>query len=130
MGRGLIGLFLLGAMLLSMDVFATAHGEGLNPLETERYLRLPNGDWLVYRFHPTADSGVKLFRMDSNVSKERWRTTCKPLGVEHSKYNHHVQVTLEKEVLKVVSKGNGGSFEEWIDVSSGKQNRRKEYKVQ
>lgn len=92
--------------------------------EYEKALRLPGGDWVVFRYHGSADSGVRVTRMDAQMTNQRWRTQCQSLGVEHSKYRHDVELTRHGDRLKVVSLGSGGKFEEWLDLATGKQLRR------
>lgn len=93
--------------------------------EFEKAVRVPGGDWIVYRYHGSADSGVHVSRMDSKMTDQRWRIYCIPLGVEHSKYRHTVEVTLVADRMKVASVGSSGEFEEWLDLATGKQISRK-----
>ena len=93
--------------------------------EFEKALRLPDGDWIVYRYHGSADSGVRVSRMDAKMTDQRWRVNCQSLGVEHSKYRHEVDLARIGDRLKVISVGSGGEFEEWLDLATGKQISRK-----
>lgn len=93
--------------------------------EAERALRLPDGDWVVYRYHGSADSGVRVSRLDAKMTDLRWRVNCQGLGVEHSKYRHEADLSRVGDRLKVVSVGSSGEFEEWLDLATGKQLSRK-----
>lgn len=93
--------------------------------EFEKALRLPDGDWVVYRYHGSADSGVRVSRMDAKMTDLRWRVNCQSLGVEHSKYRHEVDLTRVGDRLKIVSVGSSGEFEEYLDLATGKQFSRK-----
>lgn len=93
--------------------------------EFEKALRLQDGDWVVYRYHGSADSGVRVSRMDAKMTNQRWRVNCLPLGVEHSKYRHSADLSRIGDRLKVVSVGSSGEFEELLDLATGKQLSRK-----
>lgn len=93
--------------------------------EHEKAIRLPDGDWIVYRYHGSADSGVRVSRMDAKMTSQRWRVNCQGLGVEHSKYRHEVNLSRVGDRVKVVSVGSSGEFEEWLDLATGKQISRK-----
>ena len=93
--------------------------------EFEKALRLLDGDWVVFRYHGSADSGVRVSRMDAKMTEQRWRVTCPALGVEHSKYRHEVNLSRVGDRLKVVSVGSSGEFEEWLDLADGRSISRK-----
>jgi len=85
-----------------------------------RLVQVPGGDLVAYYYSPNSDSGVSLQRFDPCKGTVRYRATCKPLGVDHSKYRHEATVTVEKRALKIVSKATGGTFSELRDLDTGK----------
>ncbi|MFT3883077.1 MAG: hypothetical protein QM703_25925 [Gemmatales bacterium] len=93
-------------------------------LNAERAVRLPDGDWLVYRYGTNSDSGVQVIRADAVMTKVRWQAECKPLGVAHSKYYHRAEVEIKNNeaiVNSIANNGQGGKFEEKLDLATGKQ---------
>jgi hypothetical protein len=96
-------------------------------MDAERAVRLNDGDWVVIRYCTISDSGVEVYRMDATMTKRRWRTECKALGVPHSKYYHRADVDVKNNeaiVTSVANHGNGGRFEEKLDLATGKQTSR------
>jgi hypothetical protein len=96
-------------------------------LDAEKAVRLPGGDWLVYRYGTMSDSGVQVIRADAVMTKVRWQVECKPLGVAHSKYYHRADVEIKNNqalVTSIANHGHGGSFEEKLDLATGKQAAR------
>jgi hypothetical protein len=61
-------------------------------------------DRIYLRYGVARDSGVEVERSTSNHVV--WRVHVKPLGVEHSKYNHHVFARIRGGNLHVYSSGN------------------------
>lgn len=123
MSRWLIVMGLVLGMLplvQAADVALDLPGEA----EFEKALRLPGGDWVVFRYHGSSDSGVRVTRLDAKMTEQRWRTQCQSLGVEHSKYRHDVTLSRLGDRLHVVSIGSGGKFEEWLDLATGKPLKR------
>jgi hypothetical protein len=62
--------------------------------------------------------------MDAVMTKQRWLTECKALGVAHSKYYHKTDVDIkgnEAIVTSVANQGLGGRIEERFDLATGKQ---------
>lgn len=93
-------------------------------LNAERAVRLPDGDWLVYRYGTISDSGVQVIRTDAVMTKVRWQTECKPLGVSHSKYYHRGEVEIKNNeaiVTSIANHGQGHSFVETLDLATGKK---------
>ncbi len=86
-----------------------------------RIFRLPEG-WVVYAWHPFADSGVDV------VLLGKWRTSVHELGVGHSEYNHvaYVQPRTDASLL-VVSQGDSGTIVEQLEQETGKTLRCIEY---
>jgi hypothetical protein len=58
---------------------------------------------LYIRYGPISDSGVGLERTTNNVVV--WRAYVQPLGVEHSKYRHQVNVRIKDDKIMVMSIG-------------------------
>lgn len=122
-------LVLSCCLLLSPSVFTddpVKDGLPARPhwLDAERAVRLSDGDWLVYRYGSHSDSGVQIIRADAVMTKVRWQTECKPLGVAHSKYYHRGEVEIKNNeaiVTSIANHGNGGSFVEKLDLATGKQ---------
>jgi outer membrane protein assembly factor BamB len=79
------------------------------------------GDLLCFRFGGIHDSGVKVIRFDPQTGKTLWKSTCAPLGVDHSKYRHRATVAVEGSQVRVTSRGSFGSFVEVLDLETGKQ---------
>jgi hypothetical protein len=97
----------------------------------EKAVHLEDGDWIVYRYMEMSDSGVEVYRMDSVMTKERWHTECKPLGVEHSRYYHKADLEVkgnEATVTSIANHGHGGRFDEKLDLTTGKQISRTQKK--
>ena len=93
-------------------------------LNAERAVRLPDGDWLVYRYGTISDSGVQVIRADAVMTKVRWQAECQPLGVAHSKYYHRAEVEIKNNeaiVNSIAGNGQGGKFEEKLDLTTGKR---------
>ncbi|HQR09331.1 MAG TPA: hypothetical protein PLN21_21085 [Gemmatales bacterium] len=93
-------------------------------LNAERAVRLPDSDWLVYRYSTNSDSGVQVIRADAVMTKVRWQAECQPLGVSHSKYYHRADVEIKNNeaiVSSIANNGHGGTFEERLDLATGKQ---------
>ena len=110
--------------------------EGLPPVDRSRFdkaIRLADGDWLVYSYQITSDSGVQIRRMDPTMSKQRWQVRCKGLGQFHGQFGQDVEANLlgawnEVQITCRTRGGWGGegsSFQERLDVASGKQIERK-----
>jgi hypothetical protein len=125
--------FLLASTLMLAALVPTAADPptGLPPLipgmDAERAVRLSDGDWLVYRYGTRSDSGVELLRMDSVMTKRRWRAECKCLEVPHSKYYHKADVDIKNNeaiVTSIANNGHGGCFEERLDLATGQQTAR------
>jgi outer membrane protein assembly factor BamB len=85
---------------------------------------LKGGDLVVFLHGLINDSGVQMARVDPASGKVVWRHSCKPLGVDHSKYRHTAAVAVEGDRLRVTSRGSGGTFVELLDLKSGKQLKR------
>ena len=75
-------------------IFAKGEYIDLNTNATEK---------LYIRYGPITDSGVELERTTNNVVV--WRVHVQPLGVEHSKYRHQVNVRIEDDKIVVISIG-------------------------
>jgi hypothetical protein len=88
-------------------------------------LRLPGGDLIAFCYGMISDSGVQVVRLDPARGVVRWRASCAPLGVRHSKYRHRATVTVTAGgQLKVVSRGSFGTFTEILDLGTGRQRSR------
>ena len=79
---------------------------------------LKDGDLLAYLYGRISDSGVQVVRFTPE-GKESWRTDCAGLGVDHSKYQHRVKLTVDGERVRVSSRASGGRFDEILDLGSG-----------
>jgi hypothetical protein len=110
--------------------------EGLPPVDRSRIdkaIRLADGDWLVYSYQITSDSGVQVYRIDPTMSKRRWQARCEGLGQFHGQFGQDVEANLLgawNEVLITCQTrggwgGEGKSFEERLNVATGKQIERK-----
>jgi len=113
---------------------AKVAAEGLPPVSpslVDKAIRLADGDWLVYRYKVSSDSGVLVYRMDSAMSKRCWQAQCKALGQAHEQYGQKVdaEVVGKEAIITCQSQGgwggDGNSFEERLDVATGKQIERK-----
>jgi outer membrane protein assembly factor BamB len=82
------------------------------------------GDLVVFQYHSFSDSGVDVLRLNAVTGRRVWRASCPPLGVDHSEYYHHAEVTVEGERLRVTSEGASGTFVEWLDLRTGKRLKR------
>jgi outer membrane protein assembly factor BamB len=84
-------------------------------------LELEGGDLLAFLYCRIADSGVQVVRLDPEGGKQVWQTSCRGLGVAHSKYEQHAEVEIDGEFVKVTSRGSYGTFVELLDLASGRQ---------
>ena len=99
----------------------------------DKAIRLADGDWLVYSYRITSDSGVQVCRMDPTLSKRRWQARCKGLGQEYFQFGQDVEANLLGAWNGVFITcrtrggvhGEGNRFEERLDVATGKQIERK-----
>jgi hypothetical protein len=87
---------------------------------------LPGGHLLAFLYHPIADEGVWVARLDPATGEEVWHAHCPGLGVCHSKYLHEADVALGSGGVRVTSRGSGGEFVEVRDVGSGRRLGREE----
>ena len=79
------------------------------------------GDALSIRYGTTWDSGVELERI--RAGEVVWRKYVQPLGVEHSRYRHKVQVTIapdESDIVRITSTGVK-VIHESLSLSDGRQ---------
>jgi hypothetical protein len=79
------------------------------------------GDLLAFRYEPMSDSGVDVVRIEPTAGKTVWKTHCKSLGVDHSKYSHRAKLTIEPTTVRVTSEASGGCFFEVLDMRDGRQ---------
>jgi outer membrane protein assembly factor BamB len=94
-----------------------------NFVHETKVIVLPGGELLLYNFGAISDSGVELVRLDKD-GKERWRSSCKPAGVDHSEYYHQAYITLRGDDMIVVSQGSYANFIEIVDAKSGVSKQR------
>ena len=94
-------------------------------------IRLADGDWLVYSYRPSSDSGVKVYRMNPTMTKHRWQAQCNDLGQSHDQFFQKVEadVVADQVILTCQTRGGeggeGNRFEERLDLATGKQVERK-----
>jgi RNA polymerase sigma factor (sigma-70 family) len=109
-------------------------GQGLPSVHrsmVDKAVRLADGDWLVYRYQPTSDSGVQVYRMDSTMSKRRWHARCNGLGQAHEQFGQSVDANVVADQVIITCEtrggwgGDGSHFEERLDLATGKQIERK-----
>jgi hypothetical protein len=109
-------------------------GDGLPAVSrsmVEKAVRLADGDWLVYRYRPVSDSGVQVYRMNPTLTKRRWQAQCKGLGQFHEQFGQRVEADVVGDQVIITcrtvggSGGEGTSFEERLDLATGKQVERK-----
>ena len=73
---------------------------------------------LFLRYSPIADTGVEL---EVTIHGRRiWSGFVDPLGMAHSAYSHSVECFVGDAVLKIRSKGSGGTIVEDRDTANGK----------
>lgn len=89
------------------------------------FIDLANQERLLFKYCRISDSGVELERT-SKGGELLWRTQVPPLGVEHSRYRHEVNVTVSKGVIQVTSTG-AKIIIAAIDLETGKQLSRDIY---
>jgi outer membrane protein assembly factor BamB len=82
------------------------------------------GDLVAFRYDRISDSGVQLVRLRRTTGEAVWRACCDRLGLKHSKYRHDAKATVEGERLRVTSRGSFGTFEEVLDLRTGKRLKR------
>jgi hypothetical protein len=85
------------------------------------FVDLPGGGLLAFLYNRISDSGVQVIRLDPATGKQLWQADCKPLGVGHSNYSHYAIVVVQRDRVKVVSRGSYGTFVETLDLKSGRQ---------
>jgi hypothetical protein len=87
---------------------------------------LPDGDLLAVHYCCASDSGVHLIRLDPRTGEKVWQTSCSRLGMSHSEYDHRAKAEIVSgKYIKVMSKGDGGSFVEILELKSGRSLARK-----
>jgi hypothetical protein len=77
------------------------------------------GDLVAYLYGQISDSGVQVVRLNPQTGQEVWQTYCSGLGVWHSQYSHKATVLLDRDHLKVTSRGSEGTFVELLDIQTG-----------
>jgi hypothetical protein len=87
-------------------------------------LKAPDGDLVAFLYDHISDSGVQVIRINPDSGVPRWRVSCRPLGVDHSKYSHAADVELINDRMRVISRGSFGTFVEWLDGRTGASLRR------
>src|SRR5262249_37155128 len=85
---------------------------------------LPGGDILAFRYGEICDSGVDLVRFTPLTGKTVWGTNCDRLGTRHSEYYHEASVLLERDSIRVTSKGSHGTVVEILELKSGRSLKR------
>jgi outer membrane protein assembly factor BamB len=81
-------------------------------------------DLIAFRYGPLWDSGVDVIRFRLSTGEVMWKAFCAPLGVSHSKYSHRGGVATEKDIVRVTSCGDAGTFVELLDLETGRQLKR------
>ena len=87
---------------------------------------VPGGDLLEFGYCKIADHGVSVKRFNPSDGKARWEVFCEPLGVGHSMYSQVATVEVLHGQARVMSRGDFGTFVEWLDLRTGKQIRRRQ----
>lgn len=106
---------------------AEGQSNGLPPVDrsmNDLAFRLPDGDWLVYRHNPRADTGVFLYRMDSTMTRRRWQAHCTGIGVSEPGSPQQAEVFTAENIVVVKCVSNCGGFVEHFDLATGKQIER------
>ena len=88
-----------------------------------RILRLESGDMVAFLYGKIKDSGVHVIRFNPESGAQRWVAYCRSLGVGHSEYYHRANIEIEKDQLRVTSRGTK-TFVELLDLASGWQIER------
>jgi len=66
-----------------------------------------------------SDSGAVVSRVDLASNDVIWEKNCKCVRVDHSEYEHHVQLSVWATTVHVSSVGSYGSFLEILDLQTG-----------
>ncbi|XAM01429.1 hypothetical protein OT109_08540 [Phycisphaeraceae bacterium D3-23] len=88
------------------------------------YIDLGEGDRLLLRYVPSADSGIEIERVtDGEVV---WRVRAMPLGVRHTQYKHEIYAHVAEGQLVLLSDGTSGTFNERRELETGELIERSE----
>jgi outer membrane protein assembly factor BamB len=91
-------------------------------------LELAEGDLLAFLYGAIHDGGVQVIRLRPGNGTAVWETACPGLGVMHSAYSHHAKLCIDGGRVEITSHGSSGTFVEFLDLATGKQLGRKQWK--
>jgi len=80
-------------------------------------LNLESKERILFLHCEFADTGVQIERIKGDAII--WRKHVRPLNVMHSKYSHHVQARIWRDVIYIESRGDGGIIYETRRLSDG-----------
>jgi len=83
-------------------------------------LNLVDGGILEFRYIPISDSGVEVQRLDKN-GRLVWEQGCRGFWGNKSIYRHDVYVLIEEDTIRVISRGDNGTFVERLSMRSGRR---------
>jgi hypothetical protein len=105
-----------------------------SPVEKQGVVTVAPGCAVLFHFRTNSDSGAALmfFKRDKESggpggSKVAWHVHAEPLGVEHSKYRHDMNVRVDGDKVIVHSEGSHGTFVELRDLETGSLLKRWRY---
>lgn len=84
------------------------------------FVPLPGGGMVAFVNCAISDSGVQVLRFDPVRGGQVWTASCRGLGVEHSGYNHTAHAERGGSFLRVTSRGSSGTFEECLELATGR----------